>query len=413
MRGRTNTDLYSGVSINATTDEFEVATGNTIVAGDFVEYHYDSQVKPLNSTFVGQNYLVDASSNLYIGLIGGFATLFTYTDGVINIVDTYSSTTPFIVRLNSTHYVLRNTINNHLVLVEVSNNEISYVAETSSSYPNTTPHRVNDTTIALIINTYLYTIITNSEYTSISQGASLSMSSASNGYFFVGATETKIVVATYTTSGQTRNYAAYIYVGNDTFTTLSYDSYFSFTTYNNYAMKFYPDIVIADRYFLATCNSRSGSGTYTYGQYIYLLDVVDKRLPISARNIFDYSDSSEIKISNVDSNNRFVLASLSNSYKNAWLFRLDESLMSFEQSEATELPSYYPNTIFNFANRKYAFMINDSGYINADTSANKVVIGTLTDTVQEWSGNGNPMGVAKQNGNAGDTIEVYIPLANT
>ena len=36
MRGRINSDLYSGVAINATTDDFEVATGNTIVAGDFV-----------------------------------------------------------------------------------------------------------------------------------------------------------------------------------------------------------------------------------------------------------------------------------------------------------------------------------------------------------------------------------------
>ena len=413
MKGRTNAS-NGGIFLNATTDDFEIATGNTIVAGDFVEYHYDSQVKPLNSTFVGQNYLVDASTNLYIGLIGGYATLFTYINGVITIVDTYSSATPFVVKLNSTHYVLRNTTNNHLVLVEVANNEISYIAETSSAYQNTTPIRVNDTTITLILGTYLYTIITNSEYTSISQGASINMSSASNGYAFVGATTTRIVVATYTTSGQTRSYVAYIYVGNDTFTTLSYDSYFSFTTYDNYAMKFYPDIVIADRYFLATCGYKSGSGTYTYGQYIHLLDAVDKRLPISARPIYSYNDSSaDIKISNVDSNNRFVLASLSNSYKNAWLFKLDESLMSFEQSEASELPSYFPTTIYNFANRKYAFMINNNGYINADTSTNRVVIGTLTDTVEEWSGSGNPMGVAKQSGNAGDTIQVYVPQVNS
>ena len=51
------------------------------------------------------------------------------------------------------------------------------------------------------------------------------------------------------------------------------------------------------------------------------------------------------------------------------------------------------------------------GILNIDN--NNVVMGTPTDKVKEWAGSGNPIGVAKQNGNAGDIIEVYVPTANT
>ena len=98
MRGRTNAS-NGGIFLNATTDNFEVATGNSIVAGDFVEYQYDTGVEPLNSTFKINAYLVDNTTHTYIGVIGDYPTLFTYINKEITIVATYQTATTCLIML--------------------------------------------------------------------------------------------------------------------------------------------------------------------------------------------------------------------------------------------------------------------------------------------------------------------------
>ena len=92
MRGRTN-EGNGGIFLNATTDTFEVASGN-ITAGDFVEYYYDETVKTILGTSIyDKAFLVDASQNLYVTVNSGYVTLFTYANNVITTVASYNNTT--------------------------------------------------------------------------------------------------------------------------------------------------------------------------------------------------------------------------------------------------------------------------------------------------------------------------------
>ena len=56
MRGRTNAEPNIGVQLNASVDTYEVATGETILAGDFVEQ---------NSYIEGQITAGSGSTNQY------------------------------------------------------------------------------------------------------------------------------------------------------------------------------------------------------------------------------------------------------------------------------------------------------------------------------------------------------------
>ena len=101
MRGRVNTDLYSGIAINAVTDEF-VVKSSSITAGDFVEYKCENKLKEFNHEN-SANYITDGTvyannvyeltsirSGLYIGIIDDKPTLFTYANEEIEIIYQYT-----------------------------------------------------------------------------------------------------------------------------------------------------------------------------------------------------------------------------------------------------------------------------------------------------------------------------------
>ena len=73
MRGRTNADYSNGVVLNATTDTYEVATGESILAGDFVEQYTTISGKLYNASSI-----VETTHSPYKN-----AKLFRMTDGNI------------------------------------------------------------------------------------------------------------------------------------------------------------------------------------------------------------------------------------------------------------------------------------------------------------------------------------------
>ena len=89
MRGRTNAS-NGGIFLNATTDDFEVATGNTIVAGDFVEYHYDSEIKDLSIVSSNNDIRIydRINDNLFVGINLGLLTIFELNQGTLSIKNT-------------------------------------------------------------------------------------------------------------------------------------------------------------------------------------------------------------------------------------------------------------------------------------------------------------------------------------
>lgn len=411
MRGRTNAS-NGGIFLNATTDNFEVATGNSIVAGDFVEYHYDSVLKPLNSTFVGDSYLVDATTHTYIGLIGGYATLFTYIDGEITIVSTYATASTCLVMLDATHYFVWNDTTRKVGLVSCTTSTITLVDEEYSASSSANSFvRVNATTMVYKHNNSnnLYKVYTDANYTSI---AGLTSTNIGSSFYIAGATSDSVVICQISGSSSAYTHTFRIY----DISTLNQSGYFEMVSYD-YTLSFYPNIVIEDRYLIVSYAHKTiQSGVTKNYPYIYILDVIDKA---SKANI-GFNDLSVLScsLSSVSSQNGFIVYELDNtipSHRLTYLYwvKFDSSLYTLTKSDYTIIENYVGNAIFAFNDTKFGFMINNQGYINLDTSTDKVVVGTPSNKVKEWEGSDDPLGVAKQSGNAGDTIAVYIPQVNS
>ena len=112
MRGRINSDLYSGIAINATTDQFEVSSGN-IMAGDFVQYKYAAadrktltQERITNSVANGvvttfNFHKVD--DNLFITNTG---VLYELSGDTLRVLDSTTSTGKYIIDLGNHKYII-------------------------------------------------------------------------------------------------------------------------------------------------------------------------------------------------------------------------------------------------------------------------------------------------------------------
>lgn len=402
MRGRTNAS-NGGIFLNATTDSFEVATGNAIVAGDFCEYIYDTGITPLVSTFGNNSYLVDDATHTYIALIGDYPTLYTYINKEITIVSTFQTASTCLIQLDATHYFVFNDTSKNVGLISCTTSAITLIDEeysTSTSAWSFT--RVNATTMVYQHSNsyYLYIASTDENYTTVTLTSKNLLSSTN---YIVGATSTTVALCTSTSSSGTYTNTIRLYDAS----TFNQVDYFSVTTYDNFRFGFFPNIVFDDRFFLTYCIHKVyKSSSYYYYPYFYILDSVDKR-SVTTLAFNDVSNSSpSFSLSPINSQNKFIVKEGQYMY---WV-AFDSALSTLTKSEYTT--SNNNGNIYGFNTYDFALMINNQGYTNLDTSSGKVVIGTPTDKVKEWQGSGNPMGVAKQSGTAGDTIEVYIPATN-
>ena len=407
MRGRTNAS-NGGIFLNATTDDFEVATGNSIVAGDFVEYHYDTGVEPLNSTFKINAYLVDNTTHTYIGVIGDYPTLFTYINKEITIVATYQTATTCLIMLDATHYFVFNDTTRKVGLISCTTSAITLITEEYSTSSSAFSFvRVNATTMAYKHNNsnYIYVASTDANYTTIS----INSKNINATFNIAGATSNSIVIVQSTSSYST-------YTNNFTILdpiTLNQTDYFEIKSYD-YSLRCLPEIVFNDRYLLVWTTQKVGSSPIKYYQKIIVIDTVDKREVVNT-SFTDASYTSTINVSLANSQNEFIVyewltvGGVSQNYM-YWV-KFDSTLSSLTVSVYTS--NLKSGIIYTFGAKTFALMVNNEGYINLDTSSGKVIAGTPTNRVKEWTGSGNPLGVAKQSGNAGDTIAVYIPQVNS
>lgn len=403
MRGRTNAS-NGGIFLNATTDDFEVATGNSIVAGDFVEYKYDTEVKPLNSTFSGVSYLIDATTHTYIALIGTYPTLFTYINGEISVVYSYSTSATHLVQFDTTHYAILNSSTYKFELLFCTTSAISKITETSTTYSNVGEcARVNATKIAFRNgNTYLKTVNTDSEYTTLSVVDGVN----TQNFKLVGASSDKIVIMQTTSSASSYSNTFIVY-NADTFTNLG-----SFTISTDYmSLNVLPEIVIDDRYFVLRHTERIGSSPYKYYMRLYVIDSVNLRSVTSLQFTDVNNNALNVRVSTINTQNEFVVEIISSNNSYLYWVKYDTELSSLSKSEYTQFNKI--GYLYAFSAKKFALMINNEGYANLDTTSGKVIAGTPTNRVKEWAGSGDPLGVAKQSGNAGDTIAVYIPQVNS
>ena len=406
MRGRTNAS-NGGIFLNATTDDFEVASGNSIVAGDFVEYHYDTATKIIEaSTMYNRIFTVDLSANLFVTVLSGYISLISYIDGVITIVDSYNSsqaTTP-VFQYNATTFI---DSDGNVYVVDISNQTIDYSKNIGGTYKYKVGNYYvtytfnyvssNNHTITIksydctdldnitLVDTKDVTLTSISDDPRFSTFEGYSVYDSGIGFFFTLAVSSSSpksvrcfrIMADISSSG----------IITATYTSLAYNTGSTLPANN---LNIFNDSALGGRYIPYYYKVASNSAYQLY-------DVVSGN-SISSSITNNTSDS-------IQTNDAVYFFLSGQLYK---IVKATNTLYTLDTAQ-NERKAPIKNNIFishivsnSKVNYSSEYIIND-----------EVVEGTLTDTVQSWSGGLNPMGVAKQSGTAGDTIAVYIPAVNS
>ena len=404
MRGRTNAG-NGGIFLNATTDSFEVASGN-ITAGDFVEYYYDTTEKELSGSIINnsKSYPVGENTGLYMALVNSIPTLYKWVDGLITIVDTYSYTATTLFPYNGTTFLA----GNYVLSVDVNQEELSLIS--SSNYTFTA--KLNDNIlISLNASGHLYTL-NCTDLANISLMSSISSVSG----VFICAYNNVVYTLWGTTSTYGRLYLTPWEVNTETgeitkVTNIEIAS--TGSSASAVANRQYPlsSVILANRYVVF---AYTFFGSATTAKTICVFDLVEKRKAVSTLlEILNSVNIGDISSSDIDNNGYIIIAEKATggiTEKAVALFRFNPANQTLTKLSSLALDNNY-SAVFKRSSNSYSLHTNDS-YMELTNTNNVLSIGELTNTVKEWAGSGNPLGVAKQTGSAGSTIEVYIPSVN-
>ena len=391
MRGRTN--ISGGITLNATVGNFLVASGNNITGGDFVEYILNSGTTvSLDAKFGSGCFLIDETSHTYLGIIGLYPTLFTYVSGTITIVSQLSVDATQIDKLDATHFVAFNSSS------ELQANKVFTFSATS-----TTLTKINETTFTgygtiSAVASKVFVIVGASEMKSYLCDSSFNISNVStfslNTGSLLGVTSNAVVVKTYSSS----YYYIYVYPINATTGVITNTSGRLSRSENDFGVGFAGYKAINDRYIPIIGNDT----------YVNLVDVNENVLRGMGK--VTTNNSTIRKTSPVNANNEFVLLSIYNSVCSYFAVKIDTTTMSIAVEDTiTDNMSASVFYVSLLTDNQFVAFVNDIGYKNVYLYSGNVEFGSPSNVVQQWSGNDNPMGVAKQSGSAGETIEVYIP----
>jgi len=411
MRGRTNAG-NGGIFLNATTDTFEVASRNNIVAGDFVEYVYDTEYTSLEGSFTTKNYLVDSTTNLYIAIKETIPTLFTFDGETITVVGTYPYNASYLVKYSDTIYIASNTNAIYVLEVDVQNQNFNLIAsKTGIGYINF--RYDTDTFLGVIPTSSTIKVYDCSDLTNITLLKTNTNKTCNtplcvyDGVMYcvdgaIGSAYARMYMFPYTINTST---------GDATQGTLieiaSIGGSASAVSSDVYPLS---SKLLDDRFLIFGYRFASYSTApvrMCVYDFVQNTKVVDKFYQIDNKYVTS-NYSSEIK-----DDGTIVICSpgASGEFMGLVLFKFDKtnltlSILDYKESSVSDY------RILDYQNNRYSIH-HPNAYLPFRVSNNKLIVGELTNTVQQWQGSGNPMGVAKQSGTAGDTIEVYIPQVNS
>lgn len=446
MRGRTNVS-GQGVILNATTANCIVEDGNTIVAGDFVQTSYHPS---LEENIIGSN------------LSGLYKRLVELDDGNILVTYTPSSTTSSVskvlyweiyrksdlVRISSGDFnsevsstilinpQLINCGNNKIALVAVSSgnsynacvimmtynpstNLLSYEWISVGSKAGTTNYLVepilfDSDTLLVWVSTYLL-IFTISTKTWVEK--SLGISS-----FYVGSinrlyaitscphiykyADNKIIV--FNAGGIAKTFS----VINETVTELGSAT----EAVSNYAVGFGK---INNKLYYEYPSETSNSTGWTDKKYVRMQINDDDTITASAQTSSETNTSCNRHSFQINDNfavlvkvaTRLVYISIMDKNNNSLLPDFEQIYTLPSATEYT-VRSVYMQWIDSDKFRIFIQYTNDLiCALNCVVAENEISVAPTVTYVKQYATRCN--GVAKQNGSAGDTIQVYIPQANS
>lgn len=410
MKGRTN--LGNGIFLNATTALKIVSGANGITAGDFVQYYttnpYDELATVTNEKF---HHFKKIGNDYYVVQVGDtILQVLRYTNDVMEIIHTITST--FIVGyviIDSTHIVVSET--RVVKSYEITTNGLTELSSVSvlTSNPNGYSHIDYDSTTNQILlrsyadvyfvhisNEYILTYSSSTDYLQLKHN-NVVINYNNNGFL---ENNDYYVMGSNTTGSSSNIYKFVLDLNNHTITS-------SLVGENAYSSSQEQIYILGDNF---ACISKE----YNISSYKLRLRVYSKaNLSVVANN----SDAYPI-ISNFIGTNKFIGIDTTRKYA---IFEFNEANNTFSvlSNIYSEEISLLMNNASIYAENGTAFVIANmaSGsnlkeiarYLSYNDNYTQITGKTSTDYVERWDGSLDVIGVAKDSGESGDTINVYVP----
>lgn len=370
MRGRTN--AHSGIVLNATTSN-KVVKNTPITAGDFVEYYTESALVDLNYRVIGGTKV----GNYIVLLLTTGLALLKFQDGKATFVSSYSTNTfTHICEYDGKLYGVKSSSGSYIYKMEIANDLIvdnGYITLSSS---------IGQSVYLTNVDGYLVAF-SGSKYAVIEDDVVKKLDSIS-----LGATINDVEIiddVTYILSNGESRFAT-LHVSSDFTLTATRIAYVSGTEILG---------IFDDRYAIIRQNTNVN---------VYTVDIVAG-----------------------------TYGSTSNSFWSQYytynFINLGGGYIAGVSSGHTVLGEYTQGEIVEASHDNvtaFGFYLYDNDKIVATSLSSEKQIKTLivdrtlkklteyqsTNYVIPWAGSGNPIGVAKNSGSAGDTIGVYIPSSS-
>ena len=427
MKGRTN--ITDGIFLNATTEQKTIKSGETIVAGDFVEYETISDAITLKTGLTNptQPYVLQKyDTNNFVFVCNGVLYAVTFDGENAQIIASYDeyniaevkplTTSKFVVAIaNSSTYIAG-------TLILTSN---GFTVESLAS---------NGSTSSLQLGYPIYIDINESNVTFIS-----SDSSYDNFYYLQYTNNTISYVAQSDVLFQYTDYKYSITKANNVLYKLcakksSYGStsgtpqlyqiainYSSHTATETLLVSGSASTVGSPRYIdnVRACNNKIIGVGYDYvsGSYVcnnlIVADLSTDSPLLSTHNlktIYGVTSSTTFnvcRIENID-NEHFVSNAHSSNRTHTVILDYNIDLVSnVETHQASDYGTmaYIEGDVFGIKCGTNMILT----FLDVTDNLSVLTAPTSKEIVSRWRGTNKPIGVAKDGGTGGDTISVYIP----
>lgn len=428
MLGRTNTSILSGISINATTDEKEIETGQ-ITAGDFVEYKvikHEEEIGGISST------PVNISGNLFLCKNNTNSIVLMRIDKSPEVLDiALSDVLDFCIEDENIYVILKNSIHKF----HVQGNTL--VQDKSGTFSSAQNERVRlfcngDKIIALNFYGYygyskvevnifdkstLDFIVNKSNSLGSDYRLEASLISMFNGYYYV--------IGRYFSSSSTPRNTPFrllkISIDEDT-GVVTGQGYKSFDETSGSSSTWYYD----NGYFIGLINSDQTSGPTSWkGTKLCKIDLSTMSEFIN-QEIHPSNKSYLIMPKETNPfNNYFVLAYCIGHYSITGQLEYQRTILEvykknvygyefqcekeLEHGTTTTSIGYELSAIYLKDDMICLFFDNKVRVLTLSSDGSTIYDFEDKSYVKRWEGSGNPIGVAKDSGEQGDVIDVYIP----
>lgn len=425
MKGRTNISGGSGgLAINSDIISAEV-TGGNIVAGDFVSYESSEKLSLIEGVAVGS--LTHVKDDYYVSISNGGLHLLIYNGSSVETKFVYNEVSILAICILSDYGILC-AASGKFIKLKIENDELILVFAIETTIPNNPQFMFvwedNLICIAHGANTaYLYCYfydfslednnIVYRRYKDLSLSTQLNANTSWTFGSFEVFSGNVYFLLSYSTSSDYKSVASLtINYLNDTF------------EFNNYRFMTKPSSGISyggvaigkkirDKYYIVFYKPWSSSVSYTFSVLVYNLA---SGTYSTYNGLFDSSFVHSI----------FLISTEFEDGKFALLFNEKIALLQMDESVQMPLLLGQPfeftsvKNVSGIAKREHSFVITVPSsqdttclFLSSDDNDTNIVSEINKDKVKLWDGNVWTIGVAKDSGTEGDTIDVYVPLSVT